>query len=165
METKSFICINCPLGCPLTVTVENGEVKSVTGNTCKRGELYAVKEVTAPARTVTSTVRVLNGERPVVAVRTKTDIPKNKIFDCMKAINAAEITAPVHIGDIVIENVCGTGVNVVASAEDELNFLQKVYRASGQSPEARSAEREILLLTPKSGLGETNASHCYKTIQ
>ena len=107
METKSFICINCPLGCPLTVTVENGEVKSVTGNTCKRGELYAVKEVTAPARTVTSTVRVLNGERPVVAVRTK-------------AINAAEITAPVHIGDIVIENVCGTGVNVVASADDEL---------------------------------------------
>ena len=81
METKSFICINCPLGCPLTVTVENGEVKSVTGNTCKRGELYAVKEVTAPARTVTSTVRVLNGERPVVAVRTKTDIPKSKIFD------------------------------------------------------------------------------------
>ena len=80
METKSFICINCPLGCPLTVTVENGEVKSVTGNTCKRGELYAVKEVTAPARTVTSTVRVLNGERPVVAVRTKTDIPKGKIF-------------------------------------------------------------------------------------
>ena len=78
METKSFICINCPLGCPLTVTVENGEVKSVTGNTCKRGELYAVKEVTAPARTVTSTVRVLNGERPVVAVRTKTDIPKDK---------------------------------------------------------------------------------------
>ena len=120
METKSFICINCPLGCPLTVTVENGEVKSVTGNTCKRGELYAVKEVTAPARTVTSTVRVLNGERPVVAVRTKTDIPKGKIFDCMKAINAAEITAPVHIGDIVIENVCGTGVNVVASADDEL---------------------------------------------
>ena len=120
METKSFICINCPLGCPLTVTVENGEVKSVTGNTCKRGELYAVKEVTAPARTVTSTVRVLNGERPVVAVRTKTDIPKGKIFDCMKAINAAEITAPVHIGDIVIENVCGTGVHVVASADDEL---------------------------------------------
>ena len=111
METKSFICINCPLGCPLTVTVENGEVKSVTG--------YAVKEVTAPARTVTSTVRVLNGERPVVAVRTKTDIPKGKIFDCMKAINAAEITAPVHIGDIVIENVCGTGVNVVASADDK----------------------------------------------
>ena len=84
METKSFICINCPLGCPLTVTVENGEVKSVTGNTCKRGELYAVKEVTAPARTVTSTVRVLNGERPVVAVRTKTDIPKGKIFGALR---------------------------------------------------------------------------------
>lgn len=116
METKSFICINCPLGCPLTVEVENGKVVSVSGNTCKRGELYAVKEVTAPARTVTSTVRVVNGERPVVAVRTKTDIPKDKIFDCMRAINAAKIEAPVHIGDVVISDVCGTGVDVVATA-------------------------------------------------
>lgn len=116
METKSFICINCPLGCPLVVDVENGQVVKVMGNTCKRGEIYAVKEITAPARTVTSTVRVVNGERPVVAVRTKTDIPKDKIFACMEAINAAEITAPVKIGDVVIANVCGTGVDVVASA-------------------------------------------------
>ena len=116
METKSFICINCPLGCPLTVEVEDGKVVKVTGNTCKRGETYAVKEITAPARTVTSTVRVVNGERPVVAVRTKTDIPKDKICACMEAINAVEITAPVKIGDVVIADVCGTGVDVVASA-------------------------------------------------
>lgn len=116
METKSFICINCPLGCPLTVDVEDGKVVKVVGNTCKRGEAYAVKEITAPARTVTSTVRVVNGERPVVAVRTKTDIPKDKIFACMEAINAVEITAPVKIGDVVIADVCGTGVDVVASA-------------------------------------------------
>lgn len=116
METKSIICINCPLGCPLTIEMEDGKVMKVTGNTCKRGEAYAVKEMTAPARTVTSTVRVKNGERPVVAVRTKTDIPKDKIFACMEAINAAEIQAPVHIGDVVISDVCGTGVDVVASA-------------------------------------------------
>ena len=116
METKSLICINCPLGCPLVVDVENGQVVKVMGNTCKRGEIYAVKEITAPARTVTSTVRVKNGERPVVAVRTKTDIPKDKIFACMEAINAVEITAPVKIGDVVIADVCGTGVDVVASA-------------------------------------------------
>ncbi len=116
METKSFICINCPLGCPLTVEMEDGKVVSVSGNTCKRGEAYARKETTAPARTVTSTVKVINGERPVVAVRTKGDIPKGMIFECMKAINSAEITAPVHIGDVVIADVCGTGVDVVASA-------------------------------------------------
>lgn len=118
MEIKNFICINCPLGCPLTVEVENGQVTKVTGNTCKRGETYAVKEITAPSRTVTSTVRVKGGERPVVAVRTKTDIPKDKIFACMEAINQVEITAPVKIGDVVIADVCGTGVDVVATAND-----------------------------------------------
>ncbi len=118
MEMKNIICINCPLGCPLTVGVEDGEVVSVTGNTCKRGEIYAVKEITNPSRTVTSTVRVVGGERPVVAVRTKTDIPKDKIFACMEAINKAEVTAPVKIGDVVIADVCGTGVDVVATAND-----------------------------------------------
>ena len=80
METRSIICINCPLGCPLTVGIEDGKVVSVSGNTCKRGETYAVKEITNPSRTVTSTDKVVGGERPVVAVRTKTDIPKEKIF-------------------------------------------------------------------------------------
>ena len=116
MEVKNIICINCPLGCPLTVEVEDGKVVSVAGNTCKRGETYAVKEITNPSRTVTSTVRVKGGERPVVAVRTKSDIPKEKIFACMEAINAVELTAPVKIGDVVIADVCGTGVDVVASA-------------------------------------------------
>ncbi len=118
MEIKSIICINCPLGCPLTVGVEDGKVVSVEGNTCKRGELYAVKEITNPSRTVTSTVKVVGGERPVVAVRTKTDIPKDKIFACMEAINSVEVTAPVKIGDVVIADVCGTGVDVVATAND-----------------------------------------------
>ena len=118
METKNFICINCPLGCPLTVTLDGGKVVSVSGNTCKRGEAYAVKEIIAPARTVTSTVRVAGGERPVVAVRTKTDIPKDKIFDCMAVINTVEVPAPVRIGDVLIGNVCGTGVDVVATANN-----------------------------------------------
>ena len=118
METRSIICINCPLGCPLTVGIEDGKVVSVEGNTCRRGETYTVKEITNPSRTVTSTVKVVGGERPVVAVRTKTDIPKEKIFACMEAINAAEITAPVKIGDVVIADVCGTGVDVVATAND-----------------------------------------------
>ncbi len=118
METRNFICINCPLGCPLTVTLDGEKIVSVSGNTCKRGEAYAIKEITAPARTVTSTVRVIGGERPVVAVRTKTDIPKDKIFDCMAAINAVEVYAPIRMGDVILGNVCGTGVDVVATADN-----------------------------------------------
>lgn len=119
MDTRNIICINCPLGCPMTVTVENGLVTAVTGNTCKRGESYAVKEITAPARTVTSTVRIQGGVLPVVAVRTKTDISKEKIMDCMREINAVTLTAPVKIGDIAIPDVCGTGVPVIVTASCE----------------------------------------------
>ena len=116
METHELICIGCPLGCPLRVEVNDArEVVSVSGNTCKRGEEYGKREVTAPTRTVTSTVRVLGGKAPVVPVRTAVDIPKEKIFDCMEEIRKAEITAPVKIGDTVIENIAGTGVNLVAA--------------------------------------------------
>ena len=121
MKTHELICIGCPLGCPLRVEVnEAGEVLSVSGNTCKRGEEYGKREVTAPTRTVTSTVRVLGGKAPVVPVRTATDIPKEKIFDCMEEIRKGSISAPVKIGDTVIENVAGTGVNIVASKAVEL---------------------------------------------
>ena len=116
MATQELICIGCPLGCPLRVELNDaGEVLSVSGNTCKRGEEYGKREVTAPTRTVTSTVRVLGGKAPVVPVRTAADIPKGKIFDCMEEIRKASVTAPVKIGDAVIENVAGTGVDVVAS--------------------------------------------------
>ena len=86
MEEKNLICIGCPMGCPLTVKMEHGEVVSVTGNTCKRGDIYARKEVTNPTRIVTSTVRVTGGSEAMVSVKTKEDIPKGKIFDCVKAL-------------------------------------------------------------------------------
>ena len=116
MAIHELTCISCPLGCPLKVeTDEDGKVLSVTGNTCKRGEEYGKREVTAPVRMVTSTVRVTGGEAPVVPVRTKTDIPKGKIFDCMAAIRQAELKAPIKLGEVVIENVAGTGVDVIAT--------------------------------------------------
>lgn len=116
METRELTCIGCPLGCALRVELNDaGEVVSVSGNTCKRGEEYGRREVTAPVRMVTSTVRVTGGKAAVVPVRTATDIPKGKIFDCMDEIRSAVVTAPVKIGDVVIENVAGTGVSIVAS--------------------------------------------------
>ena len=115
MSTVNLICIGCPLGCPLTVEMEGNEVKSVAGNTCPRGDAYAKKELTNPTRIVTSTVRVAGGRLAMVSVKTQSDIPKGKIFDCVKALKDVELTAPVKIGDVVVENVAGTGVNVIAT--------------------------------------------------
>ena len=120
MEQKNLTCIGCPLGCQITVELENGEVISVTGNTCKRGDDYARKEVTSPTRIVTSTVRVVNGKAPMVSVKTKSDIPKDKIFDCARDFKEIEVQAPVSIGDIVLENVAGTGVDMVATKNVEM---------------------------------------------
>ncbi len=116
MAVFELTCISCPLGCALRVeTDEAGSVISVSGNTCKRGEEYGRREVAAPVRTVTSTVRVTGGKSPVVPVRTERDIPKEKIFDCMDAIRAARAKAPVKIGDVVIADAAGTGVDVIAT--------------------------------------------------
>lgn len=79
METRELICIGCPLGCPLTVRLD-GEQLEISGNTCKRGEDYARKEVQNPTRIVTSTVRVTGGDVEMVSVKTKEDIPKGKIL-------------------------------------------------------------------------------------
>lgn len=119
MVIRNLTCISCPMGCPITVEMEENKVLSVTGNTCKRGEVYARKEVTNPTRIVTSTVKVKNGTADMVSVKTKEDIPKGKIFDCVKALKGVEVSAPVHIGDIIIPNAAGTGVDIVATKNVE----------------------------------------------
>lgn len=120
MAIVELTCISCPLGCPLKVEADSdGNVLSVTGNTCKRGEAYGRKEVTAPTRTVTSTVRLLGGSMPVVPVRTREDIPKGKIFDVMEAVRRASAQAPVHIGDVIIADIAGTGVDLIATRSVE----------------------------------------------
>ena len=121
MEKRELTCIGCPLGCSITVTLENGEIRDVTGYTCRRGHDYARKEVTNPTRIVTSTVR-LTGSRTgacVVSCKTAQDIPKGKIFECVKALKGIEVPAPVHIGDVILENVADTGVDIVATKNVE----------------------------------------------
>lgn len=115
-ERKEFVCIRCPLGCNITVEFEDKDIKNITGNTCPRGADYVTKELTDPRRIVTSLVRVKGGELPVVSVKTAADIPKDKIMECIKELKDIELAAPVRMGDVVAENVCGTGVNVVATA-------------------------------------------------
>ena len=115
-EKKEFVCIRCPLGCNITVELDGADIKNITGNTCLRGADYVTKELTDPRRIVTSLVRVQGGELPVVSVKTAADIPKDKISDCIKVLKGITLTAPVHMGDIVVENICGTGVKIVSTA-------------------------------------------------
>lgn len=112
--TRELTCIVCPRGCDLTVTIEDGKVISVGGNACRRGVTYAENECTHPVRTVTSTMACENGA--VVAVKTDKPIPKELVFDCMKAINAAKAPEGTKIGDVLIANVLGTDANIVATA-------------------------------------------------
>ena len=107
-------CINCPVGCRMQVTVEDGQVVGITGNTCKRGVAYAEQECVAPQRMVTAVVAVADRKTPV-SVKTRTPIPKKDIAACMAEIEALKLTAPIQIGEVVIENVCGSGVPVIAT--------------------------------------------------
>ena len=113
-ETRILTCIGCPMGCRLTVTLEGGTVTAVAGNTCRRGDEYARREVTAPARVLTTTVPVVGGLRPRVPVKTAGEVPKAMVLACARALAAVEITAPVRAGDVVCRDILGTGVDVIA---------------------------------------------------
>lgn len=115
MEKRQLICIGCPLGCYLDVEMKGREVEKVTGNTCKRGDVYARKEVTNPTRIMTSTVRVEG--RGMVSVKTASDIPKGKIMDCVRELKGICLKAPVRMGQVILENTAGTGVPVIATKE------------------------------------------------
>ncbi|MBP5158732.1 MAG: DUF1667 domain-containing protein [Lachnospiraceae bacterium] len=117
MKTVELTCIRCPMGCQVKVEMDGDNIVSVTGNTCKRGDAYARSEVTDPKRTVTSTVKVEGGELPVVSVKTATDVPKGSVLDCMKEIDRVTVKAPVHIGDVVLRDVAGTGVDVIVTKD------------------------------------------------
>ena len=119
MDTRELTCINCPMGCRITVTMNDGEIISVTGNTCKRGDTYARTEVTAPVRTVTTTIKVRNGSQDRISCKTKDPVPKDKIFEVMDVINHTTCDAPVKIGDVLIPDCAGTGVAVVATKRVE----------------------------------------------
>ena len=120
MSNIELTCIGCPMGCQLSVALENGEVTEVTGNTCPKGDIYARKEVVNPTRIVTSTVKITGGDKERVSCKTASDIPKSKIFEVMKDIDAASVAAPAHIGDVLIKDVAGTGVDVIATRNVEM---------------------------------------------
>ena len=119
MSTRELTCIGCPIGCALVVELEGKEVISVKGNTCKIGENYGKKECTNPTRVVTSSVLISGGENAILPVKTEIDIPKDMIYDCVKALKNITIKAPISIGDVVLKNVLDTGVNIIATKNIE----------------------------------------------
>ena len=118
MEKKEFICISCPVGCSLQVWEENGEI-FVEGNTCPRGKKYGIQEYTAPVRTVTSSVPVSGGDMEMVSVKTAQSVPKKSIPEVLENIHALRVAAPVKVGQVLLADVAGTGVDVVATRNVE----------------------------------------------
>lgn len=112
---KELICIVCPKGCHLQVDEENGY--AVTGNDCPRGAAYGVKELQNPTRVLTSTVAIAGGLHQRLPVKTDRDIPKALLFEAMEEIGKVRATSPVKRGEVLIENLLGTGANLIAAKD------------------------------------------------
>ena len=121
-EKIPLTCIICPMGCSMEVEVETDasgakKVISVKDNGCKRGEQYAAKELVNPTRTLTSTIKVLGGKLPLVPVKTAGEVPKKLLLQCMEVVRRASCKAPVKRGDILLYDLLGTGINIIACAD------------------------------------------------
>lgn len=113
--TSKIICTVCPNGCEINVIELNTEIYNIKGYKCERGREYAEQEITNPARIITTTIKIKNGRIKRLPVRSKTAVPKNKIFQVMEKIRSIEIEAPVEEGDIIIENVLDEEISIIAS--------------------------------------------------
>lgn len=112
MQTKKLTCIECPIGCAIEVSLQNGEILSVQGNTCPRGKVFAQNEITCPKRVITTTVRCTNGE--MLPVKTSNPVNKSETFEIMKKINQVVAKLPVKIGDVLVKNIA-EGADLVAT--------------------------------------------------
>ena len=108
---RNMTCILCPRGCAMTVRGEVGGLQ-VVGNSCPKGQEYAINECTNPVRTVTSTVRVSNREDTMVSVKTAAPVPKEYMMEVMAQLRSITVSAPVKIGDVVLTGVFGTDIIV-----------------------------------------------------
>lgn len=115
MNERELICVCCPMGCRITVQMDGKEVISVTGNSCPRGRSYAEQECIRPMRILTTTVRIEGALHRVLPVITEQEIPLDLLLTAMTEIRSVRVSAPVSIGQVICENVAGTGVRLLAS--------------------------------------------------
>lgn len=115
MPKKEYTCVACPKGCTVEVEFEDDEIKDISGYSCAKGEDYVKSEFHDPRRILTTTVRIKGAKYPRIPVRTETGVPKDELDCCLDKLNEVDLEAPVDVGDVVIEDVCGTGISVVTS--------------------------------------------------
>lgn len=113
MSTEKLTCTVCPIGCEITASIKDGSIAEVSGHGCKRGKAYAKAEITDPRRTLTTTMRTEGGG--LLPVKSANPLPKGMLFECMSEINKTVARQPVKIGDVLIENICNTGISIVAT--------------------------------------------------
>ena len=116
MAESTYTCIVCPRGCRITVAGEPDALE-VSGHSCKRGSDYALAEHTHPMRTLTTTVAVEGSSLRRLAVQGTAPVPRELLRDCLAQVNAVRVAAPLRMGDVVLADVCGTGVDVVAARD------------------------------------------------
>lgn len=116
----NITCICCPFGCDVTISYQASEY-FVIGNKCPRGKKYAIEELTAPKRIITTTVKISGGLYPLIPVKTEQPVPKGKIFNIMRILANVTVKPPIKVGDVIVENVADTGVNIVATKTDAAN--------------------------------------------
>lgn len=114
---KKYVCIVCPNGCEISAKIEEEEIIAIEGANCKRGVEYVKSELTNPMRNISTSVLLKGGELPLAPVRLDKPIPKDKIFEALQEIHGIVLHAPVHIGDVALENVCGCGCNAIVIKE------------------------------------------------
>lgn len=114
--TEELICINCPMGCRLTVALEDGAVTSVSGNLCPLGADYAKQEAVCPMRVLTSLMRARGDGKPF-SVKSDRPVPRSLLFNCVAEIYKTRPIPPLACGDVVIANICGTGANIVSTQD------------------------------------------------
>ena len=117
MSQKVITCTVCPMGCNITVTGEGENIEKVEGFGCRRGEEYARNEFAHPVRILTTSVRLTGGSEPLMPVRSAKPVPKELLMECVKALQAVTVSAPVRCGDVVVKNILDTGVDVIATGE------------------------------------------------
>lgn len=118
MINKELTCIGCPMGCNIIVSLDdkdNKKILNIEGHTCPIGEKYARNEILSPERSITSSIYVDGDTTKMCSVKTKGNIPKDKIFECVEALKTIKVKAPIKIGDVVLKNVCNTGIDIIAT--------------------------------------------------
>jgi len=116
MREMTMICVACPMGCELIAQIDgNNNVTDLNGHACKRGIGYAEAEVKNPTRGFHSTLKVQGGDLPLVSVKSATPVPKGKLMACAEATRHIAVKAPVNVGDVLLPNVAGTGVDLIAT--------------------------------------------------